>query len=171
MHYNRRQLIKAGVATTGLLALSGLPFIGRSTPASAAKVFDVRDYGAVGDGKTLDTQAIQKAIDAAAADKARHRVLIPKGFTFLISTLELKGYIDFHLEEGAKFVARTHQRDYQINVILTVNHADYLRISGKGYIDGQSLQFMTHYDEEEEWWRPKGWRPRMFELTACDLLE
>jgi hypothetical protein len=52
------------------------------TAPGAQKVFNVLQYGAVGNGATLDTAAIQKAIDAAAAEGNGARVLIPKGHRF-----------------------------------------------------------------------------------------
>ncbi|MGE4526709.1 MAG: glycosyl hydrolase family 28-related protein, partial [Sphaerochaeta sp.] len=62
-------------------------------------VFNVLDYGAKGDSITNDTEAIQSAIDAAAAVGNQAMVLIPGDFHFLIGTLELKSDMEFHLEE------------------------------------------------------------------------
>src|ERR1039457_5927535 len=62
----------------------------------AAKTFNVLDFGAKGDGATLDTAAIQRAIDAAAANGGT--VLIPRKHTFLVATLDLKAGIDFRLD-------------------------------------------------------------------------
>src|ERR1017187_987302 len=58
----------------------------------AAKTFNVLDFGAQGDGVTLDTAAIQLAIDAASAEAGR--VLVPRKHTFLTATLDLKCGID-----------------------------------------------------------------------------
>ncbi|MEJ2618004.1 MAG: glycosyl hydrolase family 28-related protein, partial [Ignavibacteriaceae bacterium] len=49
-------------------------------------VFSVLKYGAVGDGKTLDTDAIQKAINKAAKTGNGARVLVPAGHKYLIGT-------------------------------------------------------------------------------------
>ncbi len=87
---------------------SGLTVIGEE-PA-AAKAFNVRDYGAVGDGRAKDTAAIQAAVDAAAA-AGGGEVLLPAG-TYLSGSIYLKDNIDFHLAEGATLYASPDPKDY-----------------------------------------------------------
>jgi polygalacturonase len=131
-----------------------------------AETFNVLEFGAKGDGVTLDTAAIQGAIDAAAGGGGT--VLIPRKHTFLVSTLELKGGIDFHLE-GALLIS-TNQSDYAGDGVITASNAPNLKITGAGKIFGQSLAFMTGYDATNEWWLFKEWRPKMFVLTGCTNL-
>src|ERR1022692_2101759 len=103
----------------------------------AAKTFNVLDYGAKGDGTTLDTAAIQRTIDAADAGG---QVLIPRKHTFLTGSLALKGGIDFHLE-GTLLIS-TNQGDYASDGVITASNAPNLKITGSGRIMGQSLSFM-----------------------------
>ncbi len=133
-------------------------------------VFNVLEYGALGDGKTLDSPAIQKAIDAAAEAGGGARVLIPGGHRYLVGTLTLLSNIDFHLEDGAELFVSTNPEDYIDRALIRADGADNLTISGKGNINGRALEFMTHFDEKDEWWRPKEWRPKIFVLTSCKNL-
>ena len=132
----------------------------------SAKTFNILDYGAKGDGATLDTAAIQRAIDAAAAQGGQ--VLIPRQKTFLVSTLDLKGGMDFHL--AGTLLISTNQSDYAGDGVITASNAPNLNITGSGKILGQSLAFMTGYEATNEWWRFKAWRPKMFVLTGCTNL-
>ncbi len=135
--------------------------------------FNVLDYGATGDGMALDTRAIQKAIDVAAACGFGARVLLPGGKRFLTGSLALKGGIDFHLADDAQLLASTNPAHYpSVNPgILTADRAVGLKISGSGHIDGQAMKFMTTYSAKDERWEPLPFRPRMFHLTACSDLE
>jgi len=132
----------------------------------AAKTFNVLDFGAAGDGATLDTAAIQRAIEAAANDGGQ--VLIPRGRKYLVATLDLKGGIDFHLD--GELVISTNQSDYASDGVITASNAANLRITGTGEISGRSLSFMTGYETTNEWWLFKDWRPKMFVLTGCTNL-
>ena len=80
-----------------------------------AKTYNVLDFGAAGDGSTLDTAAIQRTIDAAANDGGQ--VLIPRGRKFLVATLDLKGGIDFRLD--GELVISTNQPDYASDGVIT----------------------------------------------------
>lgn len=71
---------------------------------------NVKDFGAVGDGKMLDTEAIQRAIDAGGT------VYIPDG-EYVTGTLYLKSNGGLYLSSGAKLVASHNREDY--------NSADY----------------------------------------------
>jgi polygalacturonase len=65
--------------------------------------FNVKQYGAVGDGKTLDNKAINKAIDAASA-AGGGTVFIPAG-NYLSGSIRLKSNISLYLDQGAVIIA------------------------------------------------------------------
>jgi polygalacturonase len=82
------------------------PAIADQTPGRAlgpARAYEVTKYGATGDGKTVDTLAINKAIDAAAADGGG-TVYFPAG-TYLCFSIHLKSNIALYLDHGATILA------------------------------------------------------------------
>ena len=137
--------------------------------ANAPKVFNILDLGAAGDGISVDTPAIQRAIDAAGRAGGGAQVLVPRGHRFLTGTLELRRDMDFHLE--GELVISTNPADYRGDGVITALNAENLRITGSGKIEGRSLEFMTGYDQANEWWLFKEWRPKLFVLTGCTNLE
>lgn len=70
-----------------------------TVPSFAAKTFSIVDYGAVGNDKTLNTEAFAKAIDACSA-AGGGRVTVPAG-NWLTGPIELKNNIDLHTEKDA----------------------------------------------------------------------
>lgn len=109
---------------------------------------NVKDFGAVGDGKTLDTKAIQEAIDSGGC------VYFPCG-TYLTGTLYLKSNGGIFLDAGAKILASHNREDYneadfcvqnQIfeeefmagTHLITAVEQENVFISGFGTIDGDS---------------------------------
>ena len=66
-------------------------------------IFDIRTFGAVGDGKTLDTAAINRAIEAAAA-VGGGTVYFPAG-TWLSFSIHLKSKVEIYLSQGAVLLA------------------------------------------------------------------
>jgi polygalacturonase len=143
--------------------------------------FDVLKYGARGDGVTPDTAAIQRAINDASAAGKGAQVLIRGGHRYLIGSLELRAGIDFHLADDAELVVSSRRDDYvgtavapyggPFSALLSAVEAHGLRISGTGRINGRSREFMDHYDKQDEWWRPKDWRPRILVLTSSKDVE
>ena len=91
-----------------LAALIALGCLWPDTSVRAA-AFDVRAFGATGDGKKLDTEAINKAIEAAAA-AGGGTVLVPAG-TYLSFSIRLKSHITLQLEAGATLVAASPATD------------------------------------------------------------
>jgi polygalacturonase len=123
--------------------------------------FDVRSFGAVGDGVSVDTAAIQRAIDTAST-RGGGRVLLPGGKRFLTGALVLKAGIDFHLADDAILLANPDPVDYgAFNGLINSDRAQGLKISGTGSLDGQAMKFVTTYSEIDERWEPKKFRPRM----------
>ena len=121
-----------------------------------AQNYNVRDYGAKGDGKTLDHIAINKAIDACVAGGGG-RVLLPAG-TYLCGSIRLKSNVDLHLMAGAKILAApasTKAYDesevfgapeyqdgghtYFHNSLIWAEGQQNVSITGHGMIDGEGL--------------------------------
>jgi polygalacturonase len=120
-------------------------------PVIPAHTVSIKDFGAVGDGKTLATAAFAKAIAACAQAGGGH-VNVPAG-TWLTGPIELKSNIDLHTEAGAK-------------VVFTPDHAQYaLQPAGKGQYEvtppiwGNKLRNVAitgpgTFDGSGESWRP-----------------
>ncbi|HVU48226.1 MAG TPA: glycoside hydrolase family 28 protein [Terracidiphilus sp.] len=103
----RRDLLRIGsygVAGAALPAASIAAVAQKTTTASGVMgIFDVRKFGATGDGKTVDTPAVNRAIEAAAA-AGGGLVLFPAG-TYLCFSIHLRSYVHLHIEQGATILA------------------------------------------------------------------
>lgn len=137
------------------------------------QVYDVRDYGAKLDGKTLCTEAIQKAIDGCAKDGGGTVYFAPG--VFLSGTIYMKSGVTLHIDSGCTLLGSTDLRDYPPTVqafrSYTDNYTDKsliygenlerVAIVGQGIIDGQGRAFKGPYKV----------RPYMIRLVGCrDIL-
>jgi hypothetical protein len=120
-----------------------------------ARVYNIRDYGAKGDTLSLDTTAVQKAIDACTQDGGG-TVLVPAG-TFQIGTVELKSHVTLHIAAAGKLLGSADGKQYHsVDAIplrgdttledgnwalLFAVNAKNVAIEGPGTIDGQGAQF------------------------------
>ena len=128
---------------------------------NAAIVYDVRDYGARGDGKTLDSPAINAAIETCASEGGG-RVVLPAG-NYLCGSIHLKSNIELHLTPGATIIATDQQGAYDEsevfggpeyqdgghtyfhNYLIWAEGQTNVSITGRGTIDGRGL---TRHDTE-----------------------
>jgi polygalacturonase len=100
-----------GLATANLLTPSHASALGMNIGVEPAQnpaapftgIYYVRGFGARGDGKTVDTPAINRAIEAAAADGGG-TVRFPAG-TYLCYSIHLKSKVDLYLDQGATILA------------------------------------------------------------------
>ena len=104
-----------GIAAAAIPAVSFSASAQNSHPVLQF-IFDVRKYGATGDGKTLDTEAVNHAIDAAAASGGG-TVVFPAG-NYLCFSIHLKSQVHLYLQPGSVIVAA----DSPLPGDLTGNH-------------------------------------------------
>ena len=102
----------------------------------------MKAFGASGDGKTFDTQAIQSAIDAAN-QAGGGAVILPPG-VFLSGSLHMKSHVELRIEAGATLLGSASRSDYQRSyrwyALLLADGQEDVAISGSGTIDGQGRQ-------------------------------
>lgn len=99
----RRDLLRLSTMGLAASAVSAIPALAAqkkvSTQAISPILFDVRTFGATGDGKTIDSPAINKAIDAASA-AGGGTVIFPAG-TYVCFSIRLKSHVDLFLAQGS----------------------------------------------------------------------
>jgi polygalacturonase len=103
---SRRDLLRLssmGLAASAIPVLPALAAKKNSAPATMPLMFDVRTYGATGDGKTVDSPAINKAIEAAAT-AGGGMVVFPAG-VYMSFSIRLKSKIHLYLSQGATILA------------------------------------------------------------------
>ena len=115
------------------------------------RVLDITEYGAVADGRTDNAVAIQKALDACSA-AGGGRVRVPAGGAFMTGPFDLRSGVDLHVERGARIFANPDEAAYtrsafranpgEGSIWIGGEHAENIRISGEGMIDGNGIAFM-----------------------------
>jgi len=125
----------------------------QSVVDAEAGVFDVRACGAIGDGKTLDTAAINKAI-TACAEAGGGQVRLGPG-RYLSATVHLKSHVTLYLEAGARLIGTKDPNAYQYptpppflpearwgkwhRALILADGAEDIEIAGPGIIDGNKV--------------------------------
>ena len=139
-------------ATIQILSLIAL-LLGRYQVLAANALFNIRDYGAKGDGVALDTAAINQAIEACAKS-AGGQVLFPAG-RYLSGTVRLKSHITLRFDVGAALVGTTNLDQYQQPAVpsfmteakwgkwhrglVVGENIEDVTIAGPGVIDGNKV--------------------------------
>lgn len=154
------------------------------TYANKRKDYLVIAFGAVGDAKTLNTSAIQKAIDAANKNGGG-RVVFSKG-KFLSGSIILKSGVDLFFEDGAVLLGSIDPNDYPkfegIRALILANASKNISISGNGIIDGQGRELALAVDSlhhagikidpnyNYRRLRPSDGRGKLISFVKCDAI-
>src|ERR1700677_3717123 len=95
----RRDFLRFG--SVGIAAAAAVPRVAwsQASGASSPGVYDVRKYGATGDGKTIDTDGVNHAIEAASS-AGGGTVVIPPG-TYLCFSIHLKSHVHLQRQQGS----------------------------------------------------------------------
>ena len=140
--------------------------------ASAAAVYEVRAFGAKGDGHTLDTAAIQKALDQCG-QAGGGTVRLTAG-TYLSQPLTLRSKTTLRLEAGAKLQATDDPADFAADkpntfiAFLSGKNLTDVTLSGPGIIDGGGGKWWVPAEEARR--KSPGYtlpRPNLIVLTGC----
>jgi polygalacturonase len=159
--------------------------------AAHAKDFNVKDYGAKGDGATSDTGAIQRAIDAAAKGGGG-RVVVEAGI-YLSGSIFVKSHVELAITSGATILGSQNIADYPMMptrvagiemtwpaALVNVYAQTDAKITGEGSIDGNGKIFWQTFWTIRERYEPKGlrWaadydarRPRLIQVFKSSNVE
>lgn len=131
-------------------------------PVFSSRDFDIKKFGAVGDGSTDCSKAIRKAIESCNA-AGGGRVVVPKG-VYKCGPIYLKSNVNLHLEAGGVLSFSTNPKDYLPLVRTRWEGVDLMNyspliyafkekniaITGNGKLDGCA--------SNENWWSWKGFK-------------
>lgn len=182
---HRRSLLQLGL--TGAIATAAPPAFAQST----GRIFDAADFGAVGDGETINTRPIQAAIDAAAGAGGGTVVLKPG--VYLSGSLFVKSNVTLLIGRGATIkglrdiaaypMVRTRVAGIEMEWpagLLNIYREKNARITGEGLVDGDGKIFWDAYWAMRRDYDPKGlrWaadydcrRPRLIHVYDAEAVE
>ncbi len=150
------------------------------------KNIDITTYGAKPDGETLNTIAIQKAIDDVHA-AGGGRVVFPAG-SFVTGVIHLKSNVLIHLSSNAVLLGTSQRSEYgpkKASALIVADGQKNIGLIGKGTINGQSDKLIEDIYrmlragtlEDNEWQTENPWhqirpsednRPKLVEFRNCD---
>lgn len=152
---SRRKFLKIGLTGATGVIFTGMTkqgfVFGNSSLGGEPNDINILDFGAVGDGKKMNTTAIQKAIDTCAK-KGGGRVVVPQGM-FLTGSVALKSKVNLHLVKNAVLLASPYFKDFPERPLLhetrykndlkrTLVYAqgeNDISVSGWGILDGNAI--------------------------------
>ncbi|WP_431242076.1 glycoside hydrolase family 28 protein [Flavobacterium sp. P21] len=113
------------------------------------KTYNINDFGAIADGKTMNTLAFEKAIKECAANGGG-KVLVPNG-KYLTGPIHLESNVNLHLEDQAEILFSTNSKDYPLvhtswegtelmnhSPLISAKGKTNVAITGKGILNGQA---------------------------------
>ena len=153
---------------------------------SQRKIFNILSFGAIGDGKTMNTIEIQKTIDAASSTGGG-QVVIPEG-KFVTGVIHLKSNVELHLAKGTILYGSAKRTDYgpsNASALIMATDQHNISITGRGIIDGQGEELLKDIYimlnagtlKDLEWKTFNPWhqmrpeernRPKILQILNCD---
>ena len=157
--------------------LAALLTAGSPAQASGGKRFPITSFGAVGDGKTPNTQAIQTLIDKVSRDGGGV-VVVPSG-TFLTGALFFKQGVGLFIEKDGALKGSIEQSDYPqvqtrwegierqwTSALLNFTDMTGVTVGGEGTVDGSGDQWLRAASPGRGA-GPRLGRPRMICFQNC----
>jgi polygalacturonase len=145
-------------------------------PVIPAGTFNLADYGAIGDGKTANTEAFRQAV--AAVEKAGGGTLVVPSGAYFTGPIALCSSLNLHLDAGSRILFSQNFDDYRITgntyrPLVGAKGCHDLMISGSGTFDGQGGPWWVIERKVKSEARARGLpdaeigRPRLIVLEGC----
>ncbi|MDX2430155.1 MAG: glycosyl hydrolase family 28-related protein, partial [Bacteroides sp.] len=145
----------------------------KSLPTFTPKqdIYNILSYGAVGDSISMNTKAIQDAIDACNSNGGG-TVWIPAG-SYITGTIHMKSNVTLSLDYGAYLLGSQDISDYEtellparegnVHCLIYAENANNIAIEGLGEIDGRGTPEAFPRERNKP-------RPRLIRMVNCDQL-
>lgn len=144
--------------------------------------YDIRDFGAVGDGKTMNTEAIQRAVDTCS-ENGGGRVVVGAGI-YMSGSISLRSGVDLHIEQDGTLLGSPDWNDYPEKgnlkhvdtsglpryrnaSFIFAEECDNISITGTGKIDANGKNFVIKNDKGKYVRIDAPTPPRVVFFTGC----
>ncbi len=133
--------LRTGMISVLWTVLATCMFSSVATAEKEHRTFHITEFGAIGDGKTVNTKAINDAVTACNA-AGGGTVIVPAG-VFVSGGIRLLSNVELHLAHGSVLRASTNLRDFRENpAMIRARNAENVAVTGTGVINVMSVSFM-----------------------------